>query len=383
MSAVSIAQRSARGGWALVEQTIMWGRRPVTPQRIALTSRDLRLMAALYEAGFLSASQLTLLGWGRESDAASRRLLRLHDSGYLDKFRPPALSGSCEWNYRLTRKGWQTLLAHGIFEDGRTYRPVELYSISYAEHDLQLAALILHIANTAASGTGPLIDRMPFLWQGARSGRIDPRHLSPPEELSDVARLPQGTQLHPEESLPGYLEPDATLTGEVDGQCFAVLIEYDRTRRPHKQIDRLRRYDHFLLDGWRHTQFATHAIPPTVLYITATPGPLPALIRTADRTLTAWHGPPHANPSQGVYPGRQRILFTSAHQIQAGAWEMHRVPGLPATLREDSTVEARTSSFDLPGMFSQNTLKIHWPCWPSPQGVPSDVSLSTARPWRA
>ena len=39
-----------------------------------------------------------------------------------------------------------------------------------------------------------------------------------------------------------------------------MLIEYDRTDRPHKQIDRLRRYDWWLLEGWRETHFATHSI---------------------------------------------------------------------------------------------------------------------------
>lgn len=353
MSAVSIAQRSARGGMALAAQTIMWGRRPAAPQRIALTRRDLRLMRALFEAGLLSASQLTLLGWGKESDAACRRLLRLHDSGYMDKFRPRAIAGSCEWNYRLTRQGWQTLVQHGLVDDARSYRPVELYSISYAEHDLQLAALILYIADTATSQwDGPLIDRLPFKWQGPRSGRIDPRHPNPPAELSDAAQLPAGTQLHPEQSIPGYLEPDATLIGEVDdGERFAILVEYDRTRRPHKQIDRLRRYDHFLLDGWRHTHFATHAIPPTILYITATPGPLAALIRTADKTLTAWHS--HGGSGEGIYPGRRRILFTTASQIFAGDWDMCRVTHLASGPREDrSTVASPSVRYDLSNVFA-------------------------------
>ncbi len=350
MSAVSIAQRSARGGWALAEQTIMWGRRPSSPLRIVLTHRDLRLMAVLYEAGFLSASQLTFLGWGKESNSASRRLLQLHDSGYLDKFRPPALSGSCEWNYRLTRQGWKVLVADECLPDSPVYRPTELYSISYAEHDLQLAALILHIANTATNHLGgPLIDRLPFTWQGARSGHISPVPVDPPPEPSNAARLPTGTQLHEGESIAGHLAPDATLTGDVEGEKFAVLVEYDRTRMPHKQIDRLRRYDRFLLDGWRHTHFATHAIPPTVLYITATAGPLPPLIRTADKTLTAWHAPPHAASAEGTYPGRQRILFTSAIQILQGDWKMRRVPSLP----QNTIAGAPTSTFDLPGMFSQ------------------------------
>lgn len=96
-------------------------------------------MLLLYEANYLSASQMTLLGWRRESDAAGKRLRRLHDSGHIDKFRGPAATGSSEWNYRLI-----TLTQHGLAEGA--YRPVELHSIAYTEHDLQLAGLVIHIA---------------------------------------------------------------------------------------------------------------------------------------------------------------------------------------------------------------------------------------------
>jgi hypothetical protein len=130
-----------------------------------------------------------------------------------------------------------------------------------------------------------------------------------------------------------------------------MLIEYDRTARPHKQVDRLRRYEHFLLDGWRHTHFATHAIPPTILYITATETPLQSLIRAADKSLTAWLGPLHANPSEGVYPARQRILFTTANQLLAGHWEMRRLAGLPPSLRDPPSTTSRTVIYNCAEIF--------------------------------
>ena len=64
-----------------------------------------------------------------------------------------------------------------------------------------------------------------------------------------------------------------------------MLIEYDRTDRPHKQVDRLRRYDRWMLDGWRHGRFASHAIAPSVMFVTSRERPLRRLIETADKTF--------------------------------------------------------------------------------------------------
>jgi hypothetical protein len=86
---------------------------------------------------------------GAGSDAAGKRLRRLHDSGHLDKFRGPAATVSSEWNYRLTHHGWQTLIQHSLVEG--VYRPVELYSLVYTEHNLQLVALVIHIAQAASA----------------------------------------------------------------------------------------------------------------------------------------------------------------------------------------------------------------------------------------
>jgi hypothetical protein len=262
----------------LAPHAIFWGKRKKTAKLAVLTERDLRLMALLYDTNFLSASHLTLLGWGRDSDAASKRLRRLHDSGYIDKFRGPAPTGSSEWNYRLTSRGWQALIHHRIAREEVSYEPVELQSLSYAEHDLQLNALILNIALLATGLTHtPLLDRLPFHWQGPRTGRIDRQSSVQPTKIASAAKLPPETQQHSEESRPGYLEPDATLTGAVGDDHFAVLIEYDRTSKAHKQIDRLRRYDNWFLNGWRHTHFASHSLPPTVIFITSEPGPLVVL----------------------------------------------------------------------------------------------------------
>ncbi len=166
-AALPVDERMLRAGVGLSAGTIQWGRRPSSPAPVGLTMRDLRLMALLHDTNYLSASQLTLLGWGSAERAAQERLKRLHDAGYLDRFRPLVARGTSEWNYRLTQAGWQALVAHEVAADGRHYTPAEITSISYTEHDLQLAAIVLLIATAAATpGPGGLLDRMPFKWHG-------------------------------------------------------------------------------------------------------------------------------------------------------------------------------------------------------------------------
>jgi hypothetical protein len=238
--------------------------------------------------------------------------------------------------------------------DERRYTPVPLTSISYAEHDPQLASIVLHIAQEAAGdGEQALIAQMPFRWLGPRNGHIEIDG-NGETERSAAAQLPPGTSLYPVESRTGYLEPDATLMGGSGEDLFAVLIEYDRTERPHKQIDRLRRYDRWLLDGWRGGPFAAHAIAPAVIFLTAREGPLSRLIETADETFSAWYADEHAGPREGSHPARERVLFASREHVLAGDWMMRRTPSLPPELREELGVcRPRFIEYDVPSLFAE------------------------------
>jgi hypothetical protein len=352
---LTIVQRALLAGEDLSAGTIQWGRRPQRPPPLALTDRDLHLMALLHGANFLSMSHLTALGWGFSRErAAQMRLKRLHDAGYLDHFRPASAYGRAEWNYRLTSVGFSGLRECEMVPEERRYTPVPLTSINYAEHDLQLASIVLRIAQEAAGdGEEALIGQMPFRWLGPRNGHIEIDG-DGEAERSPAAQLPPGTHLFPAGSRTGYLEPDATLIGGSGEDLFAVLIEYDRTERPHKQIDRLRRYDRWLLDGWRNGPFAAHAIAPAVIFLTSREGPPGRLIETADETFSAGYGGEHTDPRDDTYPARERVLFASREQILAGDWMMRRTPSLPAALREEPAVcEPRLVKYDLPSLFAE------------------------------
>lgn len=335
--------------------SVQWGHRPDGPASIALTSRDLRLLALLADVNFLSTSQLVVLGWGLTGErAGQKRLKRLHDAGYVDRFRPACATGSAEWNYRLTLRGSSALDSRSA-NRAPAYSPAVITNLSYTEHDIQLASLVIHVAlaTRGDSRGGPLLDAMPFEWIGPRSGRIDPASARRAPHAESPA--PEGLRLHFEQSRAGYLEPDATLIAcDSNGLKRAVLIEYDRTNRPHKQQDRLRRYDRWLLDGWRRGGFAAHAAPPAVIFLTARDAPLRRLIETADSTLTAWSGRPDAGPREGAHPARQRIVFTSRDRLLALDWTMFRAPRLPPAFREDRECSPRPVGYDLSELLSES-----------------------------
>ena len=381
----SLAERAALSGQDLGLLSVQFGRRKGASPMMCLTDRDLRLMALLPDVNYLVTSQLVMLGWGSSrTRAAQKRLKVLHDSGYLDRFRPVRRIGSAEWIYRLSARGWKALASQDIVDGNARFKPTAFTSISYTAHDLQLSALILRIALAAGgSHTHGLINTMPFTWQGPRSGRIpwraprakrsnrgwrDDFDLDAHDELnrdghdeverSPAAQLPLGTRLYRCESRSGYLEPDATLIGGSGEDRFAVLIEYDRTDRPHKQIDRLRRYDWWLLEGWRETHFATHASPPTVVFLTSRERPLRRLIETADQVLSAWYGLDDDGPREGTHPARERILFTSRERIHASDWTMGRTPSLPPELREEpDACRPNSLVYDLPAALSRSSAR--------------------------
>ena len=233
---LTITERALLSGEDLSAETIAWGRRPERPPRHALTDRDLRLMALLYGTNFLSTSHLTALGWGSSQErAAQMRLKRLHDAGYVDHFRPVSAYGRVEWNYRLTSRGFSALRKCEMVPKERGFKPMPLTSISYAAHDVQLASVVIRIAQEAAvDDKAALLGQMPFRWLGPRNGHIE-LDGDGETERSEAAQLPLGTKLFPVESRTGYLEPDATLIAGADEDLFAVLIEYDRTDRPHSR----------------------------------------------------------------------------------------------------------------------------------------------------
>ena len=240
---------------------------------------------------FLSTSHLAALGWcvSRER-AAQMRLKRLHDTGYVDHFRPASAYGPPSGTTGSRSFGFSALKACEMVPDER-----RLYTRAAHQHQLRRTRPAARVGRAShRSGSG----------QDGRAGTHRPNAVSLAGSAQRAHRDRRGRRdgaltggpaaawhiPFSRASRTGYLEPDATLIGGSDEDLFAVLIEYDRTERPHKQIDRLRRYDRGCSTVGERI-FAAHAIAPAVIFLTSREVPLNRLIETADETFSAYHAP--------------------------------------------------------------------------------------------
>lgn len=330
----------------LLSRSIEFDVRDGTRPRLSLTDRDLDILEALCELRYLTTAMLAVLAWGRYNTRLRERLRLLFQAGLVRRFRPPAppSGGRHQWIYELDVKGHRVLRERreGTVE---SWAPSELYSLSYAEHDLELNALLCEIAARGAAHVGqdgPLWRAAPFRIQGPRSGRVDPDQEARPTDADPRSELPPGSFVDPGSSVGGVIEPDATLTGShaVTGEPIAVLIEYDRTRRATKLVGKLARYDHFLAGGWRRTRHATMPDEPGVLFVTREEQHIENVLREADRHLTASivH---HGERMRRHHPGREEIAVTSRGRLLAGDDKIVQVTPDPAA--RASAVEQQLS----------------------------------------
>ncbi len=118
---------------------------------LALSSRDDRLLRAIYTYQFVSVQQLTRLFYHPGSlKYVRRRLKALSDAGYVQRLRLPSVtSGNTSYVYTLARKGITYLTAAGYSEFGR-FRPSEQRAHAYlflthtlAVNDFLIAAQLL------------------------------------------------------------------------------------------------------------------------------------------------------------------------------------------------------------------------------------------------
>lgn len=337
-----LARKLGDAGVDLGVMGIQWGRRPERAPACSLTDRDLRLLRFVHDFGYVSTSTLAAMFWGRYGSAVRERLKLLHDIGLLDKLRPRVgrTMGAPEWVYRLTLLGWRVLRDQGEPADAEAFRPAKLTSIAYVEHDVQVAALMAQIAARAAEfvgRSGPLIDAAPFALLGPRSGTIDPsreRRAPDASAASDLA----GRRVRLGRAHPGVLKPDATMIGvDSHGNRTAVMFEFDRTRRPSKQVERLQRYDWFLTLGWRESRYAHLDIEPAVLFVCLDDQQARGLVSAADFELRAAIQLPRQE--QATFVGREQVgaitrdalVRQDAAVVQpARKWPSDRLPDSPS-----------------------------------------------------
>lgn len=336
----------------LITRTLHFDQHDGDARRLELTDRDLDILHALAELRYLTTAMIAALAWGSYTSRLRDRLHALFGAGLIRRFRPATMpgGGGAQWIYELDTNGHRALTEQRP-DNCPPWTLSELYSFAYAEHDLELNALLCELAARAAHHhhrTGPLLHAAPFRILGPRSGRVDPDHDARPLDAEPDNELPHGHILRPGSSQAGLLEPDATLLGHhAGGQPIAILIEYDRTRRTSKIIGKLARYDHFLTDGWRRSRYARHPDEPAVLFITRSDEHLPGVLREADRQLTASTGP----AGQAVdlrYPGRSELGFTTRSRLLAADHTIQQVPPRPRPQPRQPTAAVATIEATLP-----------------------------------
>jgi hypothetical protein len=316
-------------------------------------ARDLEIIRALWRYRFLLTSQIAREWWpGKSLWATQKRLRRLTAADWVTRFRPRLSKGKHEWVYELARKG---------FELGRNYRcldgfyipneakwrPRHVSDYRLVQHDLQVKAWAMAYRRLVGEEIAD--------WLGPEQGRIDvptryeDRRFKPMtldhanHEMSDYTYI---RDLRRDTFAP--VVPDATLKLDLDEgpRALELLIEFDRTARPAKNVDKLRRYDALITGWWRGAdRYRGVKQPPTVVFVCRSREQAEALMRVAHHEVTGQHS--RSGGGRRSSPGRDHMLFVAEpdiHEASLVAWMLSPHPPV-----DDWPVEFWTRDASLPG----------------------------------
>ncbi|WP_280268778.1 replication-relaxation family protein [Nocardia wallacei] len=288
-----------------------------------LTARDRWLLWMLYEHRVLTTTQISALAFGA-TRRATRRLLRLHEAGVIDRFRPRRPVGTAPWHWILAPAGAAVLAAeHGLDVRELRWRHDRALALAHSlhlDHDIGVADWFTTLATRPEPG-GVLT----AWWSQTRCARL----------WGDLARPDGYGRLDPTQSGAGGLE---------------FFLEYDCGTESLTQLSKK-------LDGYANLAAATGITTPllvrlptsvreatarTVLLATATglehPDTVPIATTAADHT-------PAAGPARAVWlplhpaPARPgpRIALTRL----TGAWPHLALTPAPASGTEGGTAVDR------------------------------------------
>ena len=286
----------------------------------AVQPRDLAVVRDTWRYKFLTAPQLQELWWaGGVAWPMQRRLRKLFDAGFVERFRPLARRGSYPWTYHLGDEGHRLLRHAGVIPAAMRFRPRAIYDYGHVLHELQLNAWVLALRRAAGQA---------FL---AWDAELD---VEPPREARPIEPIMIGDDWSVEnlrDPRPRLIRSDAVLTLDPgnDAGDRVFFIEYDRTRRVDKNYEKFRRYDAFLTWWWRHTAYVDDGEPPAVVFVCQDPKQREQFVIAADRELTGHHWHPSFPPDRHAFPGRRWMLFVVEHDAHAGALEAWRLPPFP------------------------------------------------------
>lgn len=322
---------------------LRWGERKAKAA-CALQPRDLEILVALARYRFLTTGQIAELWWeGRGLRAVRRRMTRLFEAGFVERFRPQTLRGSYQWTYCLARDGFRAAEQTGQLASGMKFAPRReaIFDYRYVIHDLRTNEWVLRYRDLLGER---LLD-----WAGPDESRFEPPKKTRDEEYMSRATAIMGDCGWHAYDVPGEcfrpVQPDAVLDVRMgDGDAHA-LIEYDRTRRVDKNFTKFQRYDTLLTVWWR----ATHLVWPFVIFVCQDEEHRRRFMHAADFELlgflSAWTQDGH----QECFYGREHTLFALEHDLREGETVALRLPALPPR-HEQRANPATVRRMALPGL---------------------------------
>jgi hypothetical protein len=211
------------------------------------------------------------------------------------------------------------------------------------EHDLQVNAWVMAYRRLAqwvvTDWLGPDQDRLEVPKRYA-DRRYRPIGLE--EANFEIPDYTHSADLRLKDFAP--VVPDATLSLYVEesDREFDLMVEFDRTRRPVKNVDKLRRYDALVTAWWRlHDRYRGAKEPPAVLCVCPDEDAVFGLMRAADRELTGRLVTPGQRPDEWPAPGRARTLFAAERDVHEGSRRAWMLPRLPLVGNEPREFFAR------------------------------------------
>lgn len=302
---------------------LRWGERDRKAE-VALQPRDLEILVALARYRFLTTGQIAELWWeGRGLRAVRRRMTRLFEAGFVERFRPQTLRGSYQWTYCLARDGFRAAQQTGELADSLKFAPrrESIFDYRYVIHDLRTNEWVLRYRELLGER---LLD-----WAGPDESRCEPPKKTRDEEYMDRATAIMGDcGWHPSDVPDEYfrpVQPDAVLDVASGEHDVRVLVEYDRTRRVDKNFDKFLRYETLLVVWWRATGLGC----PYVVFVCQDADHRRRFLLAADNELT---GHLFATTEDGFrehYTARDRTLFVLESDIRNGDAKALALPPVP------------------------------------------------------
>jgi protein involved in plasmid replication-relaxation len=293
--------------------TFYWEDSGRPARRMALLDRELEVLRHLHQFRIETSSRLAWEFY-RDCDRsrAQRRLKAL--AGYVRRGRFRVRRGSLPLIYALTKRGFEAARAR-YDAAALPYIPVDAKwqervpgVIQAFEHDLRASGAIMELAGWIRSLEyeveigGPSQARVPVPTTFDRNRQRHVRiQLTTISTTLSVGGLRLGFEFRD-------IAPDGVLRlGEDESSRAEILVEFDRTGRPSKNIDKLRAYDSFLSAWWKYSDRLSGRRAPIVVFVCMSPAVVEGFLTAAGEQLVGRVRREQGRPDG--FPGRWRTFF--------------------------------------------------------------------------